>query len=129
MENTDLKLTVEAWSDIVIKNWLAKIDRLGINYSFQLSDSFAHHVICSAGGDVQRIEFAFNFYGRMVDMGVGKGVKIAMVSGRSFAGIRRRPKQWYSATLYAEVKKLRQIIQKKYAIKSTAATVEILGGL
>jgi hypothetical protein len=129
MENTDLKLTVEAWSDIVIKNWLAKIDRLGINYSFQLSDSFAHHVISSAGGDVQRIEFAFNFYGRMVDMGVGKGIKIAMVKERFAAGFRRRPKPWYSATLYAEVKKLRDILQKKYAVKSTAATIEILNEL
>ena len=126
MENTDLKLTAEAWAEIVIKNWLTKIDQLRINYSYQLSDSFMHHVLANAGGDLQRIEFAFAYYGRMVDMGVGKGVKIAMVKERRYEGIRRRPKPWYSVTLYSEVKKLREILQRKYALKTTTTTVEIL---
>ena len=126
MENTDLKLTAEAWADIVIKNWLRKIDQLRINYSYQLSDSFIHHVLANAGGDLQRIELAFAFYGRMVDMGVGKGVAIALVKERSYEGIRRRPKPWYSVTLYSEVKKLREILQAKYALKTTTTTVEIL---
>ncbi|HNS18824.1 MAG TPA: hypothetical protein PKI34_13520 [Bacteroidales bacterium] len=126
MKNTDLKLTAEAWADIVIKNWLSKIDQLRINYSYQLSDSFIHHVLANAGGDLQRIEFAFNFYGRMVDMGVGKGVAIALVKERRYEGIRRRPKPWYSVTLYSEVKKLREILQAKYALKTTTTTVEIL---
>ncbi|HRZ20925.1 MAG TPA: hypothetical protein P5184_04610, partial [Bacteroidales bacterium] len=122
MENSDLKLTAEAWADIVIKNWLTKIDQLRINYSYQLSDSFLHHIVANAGGDLQRIEFAFAYYGRMVDMGVGKGVKIAMVKERRFEGFRRRPKPWYSVTLYSEVKKLREILQRKYALKTTTTT-------
>ena len=128
MENTDLKLTAQAWADIVIKNWLNKIDQLRINYSYQLSDSFMHHVLANAGGDLQRIEFAFAFYGRMVDMGVGKGVKISLVKERRFEGFLRRPKPWYSVTLYSEVKKLREILQTKYAIKAATTTVEILSG-
>ena len=78
-ENTDIKLTVEAWAEIVMERWLDKIDRLGIGYSMQLADSFQMEVISNAGGDVARIEFAFKYYGKFVDMGVGKYTKLDQV--------------------------------------------------
>lgn len=133
-ENTNMILTAEAWAEITIANWLLKIDKLGISYSFQLADSFAHHIIANAGGVVERIEFAFNYYGKFVDMGVGKGVKIADVkslsgdrylSGKG-AGNVRHPKKWYQKTFYAELMKLKDILAEKYAHKGQLAIVNNL---
>lgn len=124
-ENTDIKLTLEAWADIVLDRWKNKIDRLQIGYTLALENSFRMEVISNAGGDVSRIEFAFKYYGKFVDMGVGRGVKIADVSemkvSRRLEGNRqgnyRRPKQWYGRTFYAERLKLMEILSGKYAKK------------
>jgi hypothetical protein len=121
MENTNVNLTVQAWADIVIQIWLDKIEQLKIQYSYQLADSFANHVISHANGNVQRIEFAFNYYGKFVDMGVGKGVSLEEVSTPSNT---RKPKPWYSRTFYAEVQKLGRLLAEKYARKGVLVIVE-----
>ncbi|MBE0663736.1 MAG: hypothetical protein IH597_14875 [Bacteroidales bacterium] len=121
-ENTDLRLTVEAWADIVMDNWLDKIDKLKIGLSWQLEDSLKSTLISNAGGLPERVEFTFNYYGKFVDMGVGKGVTIDMVKDRS--DHRRRPKKWYSATMYAEIIKLREILAKKYGRIAAITIIE-----
>ena len=121
MENLNVNLTVQAWADIVIQIWLDKIERLRIQYSYQLADSFVNHVISHSNGDVQRIEFAFNYYGKFVDMGVGKGVSLEDVSSPD---VRRKPKPWYSRTFYAEVQKLAKLLAEKYARKGVLVIVE-----
>jgi len=63
-------------------------------------------VVASAQGDVLKIDFAFKYYGKFVDMGVGKGVEDRSGQGESdsrklegkMLGNRRRPKKWYSRT-------------------------------
>jgi hypothetical protein len=131
-ENTDIKLTLEAWAEIVLDRWMDKIDRLGIGYSLQLEDSFRMEVINNAGGDVARIEFAFKYYGKFVDMGVGKGTKLDQVKelktdrrleGRQH-GNYRQAKPWYGKTFYAERMKLMEILSAKYARKGALAIVE-----
>lgn len=119
-ENADIRLTLEAWAEIVIKNWLAKIDALGISDTYSLATSFIHHIISNAGGNVQRIEFAFNYYGKFVDMGVGKGVSLSDIGVMT----KRKPKKWYSATFYAEFQKLIRILGEKYAIKGQITIIE-----
>lgn len=121
MENTNLNLTVQAWADIVITIWLNKIEQLKIYQTYQLADSFVNHVISHSNGDVQKIEFAFLYYGKFVDMGVGRGVTIEDVQD---TGNRRKPKPWYSRTFYAEVQKLARIMAEKYARKGALAIVE-----
>lgn len=131
-ENTDIKLTVEAWAEIVMERCLDKIDRLGIGYSMQLADSFQMEVISNAGGDVARIEFAFKYYGKFVDMGVGKYTKLDQVkelkTDRRMEGKQRgnyrRPKAWYGKTFYAERMKLLEILSAKYARKGALIIVE-----
>ena len=131
-ENTDIKLTLEAWAEIVLDRWMEKIDHLGIGYSLQLEDSFRMEVINNAGGDVARIEFAFKYYGKFVDMGVGKGTKLDQVKelktdrrleGRQ-RGNYRQAKPWYGKTFYAERMKLMEILSAKYARKGKLAIVE-----
>lgn len=123
-ENTNISLTVEAWADITIKTWLDKIDKLNINRTFQLYNSFVHHIVSSAGGDISRIEFAFDYYGKFIEMGVGKGVSIDDVGVSST----RKRKPWYSRTLYIELIKLSEILAEKYAHKGVLAIVEGIEG-
>lgn len=121
---SDIKLTVEEWAEIVVKIWEEKMLQLEISDTFQLANSFAFHVIGNAGGDVQRIEFAFNYYGMFVDMGVGRGMKLA----ERFAGSRRQPKPWYTKTFMREVKKLGYIIAEKYAYMGAITIVDGVEG-
>jgi hypothetical protein len=113
-----------AWAQTTVKRWRKKIDRMKIggHSSGELIRSFQYSVLESAGGDVQKIEFAFKFYGKFVDMGVGRGTKLGdqprspygrKLSGR-FLGMKRVPKPWYSKTLYAETQRLLEILQEKY---------------
>lgn len=120
-ENTDINLTLQAWADIVIQIWLDKVEKLRMNYSYQLSDSFVNHVVSHANGNVAKIEFAFNYYGKFVDMGVGKGVTLEDVGNPNTT---RKPKPWYSRTFYAEVKKLTEILAQKYARKGVLTVIE-----
>jgi hypothetical protein len=121
-DNTDLRLTVDAWADIVTDNFFDKIEKLKIGYSWQLEDSIGYELISNAGGLPERVEFAFNYYGKFVDMGVGKGVEIGAVKDRSDHG--RRPKKWYSKTMYAQIMKLRDILQKKYGRIAAITIIE-----
>jgi hypothetical protein len=113
-----------AWANITIKRWRKKIDRMkiGQHSSRELFRSFQYNVQASAGGDVQKIEFAFRFYGKFVDMGVGRGTKVGdqpmsygmgRLSGK-FLGMKRTPKKWYSKTLYSETQRLVEILQEEY---------------
>lgn len=117
-ENTNLSLTVEAWAEIVIKEWEKKIEALKIGVSYQLVDSFYQHVYVNANGDPSRIEFAFNYYGKMVDYGVGNHVNLydrdALIASGETS---RRPKPWYSDTFYKQLEVLRHLIGEKTAKK------------
>lgn len=113
-----------AWAQITVKLWRKILSRLkiGKHSSGELFRSFQYKVIGSAGGDIQRIEFAFNYYGKFVDMGVGRGTRLGdqPMSGTKrrfadkFPGAGRVPKKWYSKTFYAESQRLAEILQKEY---------------
>jgi hypothetical protein len=96
--------------------------KIGKRSSGELFRSFQYKVISSAGGDIRRIEFAFNYYGKFVDMGVGRGTRLGdrpmsrakqRFAGK-FLGAVRVPKKWYSRTFFAESQRLAEILQKEY---------------
>lgn len=118
-ENTQLSETVLAWADIVIRNWEEKIHKLHVTDSYQLLNSFQHHVVLNANGDPLLVEFAFNFYGKFADMGVGKGTNL-VEQGNGL----RKVKPWYSKTFFSEVKKLGEILAEKYARNAALIIVE-----
>ena len=111
-ENTNLKLTVEAWADIVIERWETKIQRLNIRHTGKLADSFHQHVQTQANGNPELIVFTFEYYGKFVDMGVGRGVTFEQVEFSN-----RRPKAWYSKVFFSQLEKLKDILSEKYARK------------
>lgn len=111
--NININKTVEAWADIVIKNWRRKITELDIGVTGSLFDSFQSEVISQSGGNPEKIEFMFNYYGRFVDMGVGRGV---YAGNPGNVTTRRKAKKWYSSILYGQTAKLSELLAEKYSI-------------
>ena len=125
-QNIDLKLTLEAWAEFVVEKWLVKMQTMRIGSSYQLADSFVHQVIMDAGGNPQKIDFMFNYYGKFVDMGVGKGRKLD--SAKVITTINsRRSKPWYSKTFASQVTVLNRILAEKYAYKGMLTVIENIG--
>ncbi len=69
MLNHDSKLSereiAQAWAQITVKLWLINLARMkiGQNSSGDLTRSCKYKVIAGSRGNVDRIEFAFNYYG------------------------------------------------------------------
>jgi len=111
------------WAKITIKRWRKKLRAMRIGDTKELYRSFTKNVIGAANGDVMKIDFAFHYYGKFVDMGVGRGTSISGVKENRTArrlegrmlGNRRRPKKWYSKTFYAESKRLVEIMGEHYS--------------
>lgn len=126
-ENTNITLTVEAWADIVIKEWVKKADALGIKGTGALLASFYNTVITAAAGDPRKVIFAFAWYGKMVDYGIGNGVSLLdrdmMISGGM---TKRRPKPWFTDTFYKQVETLRHLLEEKYANLAERLIIESL---
>ena len=133
-ENIDTAITVEAWANITIKEWIKKIEELKIGQSVnykgetvystgQLVRSFAHHIHLNANGIPEYIKFAFEYYGRFVDWGVGKGVSIENLIKYGDRITTRRPKPWFSPVFSYHVKRLTEIMAEKYAAKAAKVIV------
>lgn len=116
MERTEI---IEAWAERVIGIWIEKIYQMRIHFSYQLLESFRHEMITASGGDVAKVIFAFNYYGKFADMGVGRGVKI---SERAMSN--RKQKPWLSQTFLLEVRKLGHILAEQYASDAVLYIVE-----
>ena len=141
MQSSQFKLSehevAQAWAQITVKQWRKNLSRLKIGQysSGELFRSFQFKVIGSAGGDIQKIEFAFNYYGKFVDMGVGRGTRLGdqplsrtrqRFAGK-FHGTGKVPKKWYSKTFYAESHRLFEILKKEYGRKAQILITESIG--
>jgi len=128
----DERQIADAWAKITIKRWQKKIQGLKIGETGELTRSFLFDVIASAQGDVLKIDFAFKYYGKFVDMGVGKGVKIGQVKENQdsrklegkMLGNRRMPKKWYSKTFAAEAMQLGEIMAKEFGRRGAVVISE-----
>jgi hypothetical protein len=121
--NTNLNITVQAWSDILLENWLDNMHKLRIGYTFDLENSIQYGIEQGSDKLPSAIEFSFMFYGKFVDMGVGNGVKLEDVKSGFH---NRRPKKWYSKTFYGQTLKLSMILAQKYARIAAVNLVENL---
>jgi len=119
-ENTNTTLTVEAWADITIKEWVKKAAALGIAPNNPISaERFVHHIITSSNGDPEKIQFIYDYYLNFVDWGVGKGVTLEHRDMLVSSGATRRQKQpWFTGVFYNQVRILTKIIAEKYSLKS-----------
>ncbi len=118
----------EKWAFFTVSIWREKLHKYKIGRSGgPLYSSFQKNVTTAPDGSVMKINFAFKYYGKFVDMGVGKGTPIGGVNENrtsrklegKMLGNRRRPKKWYSKTFYAEVATLKEIMAREWAHKGT----------
>jgi hypothetical protein len=130
-DKIDTPQIAKAWADITIKIWRQRLIKVGAVRTNHLWQSFVENVIQQANGDVAKVEFGFLFYGKFVDMGVGRGTKIGGVRENAanrrlvgkMLGDRRKPKKWYSKALASETMRLSEILGKTYA-EGTAAIIK-----
>ncbi len=114
--NTGTLITVEAWAEIVVKEWLKKAAALNIPQGYLLN-SFYSHVQANSNGDPSRVFFVFEWYGNMVDWGVGKGVTIANRDMMISAGLtKRRQKPFITDVFYKQLAVLRHLLEEKNAM-------------
>lgn len=98
---------VQAWAEITIDRWRKRMQALDVGDTGALLKSFEAHVTADANGDPAKVTFAFLYYGRFVDMGIGRGY--------------RQAKPWYSPTFRIEVAKLGRFLAEKYGIDAAMA--------
>ncbi len=125
-ENLNTGLTVEAWAEITIKEWVKKAAALGVAPNHPISaERFVHHIITSSNGDPEKVEFMYDYYLNFVDWGVGKGVTLEHRDMLIGAGaIIRRPKKFITDVFYTQVRILAKIMAKKYALKSAHVVIK-----
>jgi hypothetical protein len=120
-DNLNINETAQAWAEILIKIWRQKLIELDIGYSGELFDSFFYTIKSLSNDNPDIIQFGFNYYGKFVDMGVGRDVFVGNPGDVSSG---RKPKPWYSKTFYAQTMKLRELLQDKYGILGASVVSE-----
>lgn len=92
----ELKLTAKRMAERMIK----AAQRLGIGVTGKLIASIQTHVTAKT------LQLNFNYYGRFVDMGVGRGISLDELKALGKYST-RKPKPFYSSEAYSEAALLR----------------------
>ncbi len=119
----NILLTVEAWADIVIKEWVKRAEELNIHPEDPITPiRFYHFITRQANGDPQKIEFTFDFYLKFVNWGVGRGITLEdrdtyVLSGKQkkyYKNGPRRKKPWYDDVFPKQLTILGHLLSEKY---------------
>lgn len=113
--------SLEAWATSVIQGWTTKMSSLGMfdkpENTGLLARSFQHTIIWEARGDdkvefLERVRFAFHFYGKMVDYGLGRGtdIKDRFEGGRDTGSNDRKRKKWIQEPWMAALPPLKKLL-------------------
>jgi len=100
---------IEQWARITVEKWEFQIANKNLIYSGDLLRSFQFQINRDAGGDILLITFAFKYYIRMLDMGVGKGVHKDEVKDSI-----RKPHNFFNKVFYSEFRRLSELMTEKY---------------
>lgn len=126
------KGTVQAWAQYTIRDWWKEQGRKDIGITGRLGRSFKFTTMFDASGELVEVRFNFKFYGRFLDMGVGKGTKLSDVKenatsrrleGRGI-GNARRPKKWYNQPFYYNYNKLAELLAGKLAKSGQSLVIQ-----
>lgn len=98
----------EAWAEMMVNIWLERAKALQI-HDGDFMESFMYDVREGANGEIDKIVHVYNYYGRMVDLGVGNGVKY---DDREKSN--RKAKEWYGDTYFRSVKVLTEKMAQLY---------------
>jgi hypothetical protein len=112
------------WNDILVQRLKEKATQLNINNTGALINSIDAQVLQATDNSLF-IRLNYKEYGKYVDMGVGRGVRIGARGSNAFAQARngrgqllryrRRPRKWYSPVIGKETVILAGIVSRNYA--------------
>lgn len=117
-----LTLLVQNWSKYLKQDLAKVILKKKIGITGVLASSIKYRIEYDNDGPT-KVVFEFSHYGQFVDMGVGKGQKLGDVKGNTTIakaiGIKgRRPKKWYSKTIYPQANQLSAMLREQYGINA-----------
>lgn len=129
-DNKPLEEAVQRWLDIAIERYRFYIDKYNVGFTQSLWNSFTESIIRGSGGDISKLEISFLYYGRFVDMGVGRGYykgsrkqlgdhkyfKYRNVTGQTNKVVSRKARKWYSKTTSFEIMRLSQILSEQFGL-------------
>jgi len=120
-QNLNIDETIKAWAEITIKEWVKKAAFHKVHRESPISSArFIHHIVSSANGSAERINFMFDYYLKFVNWGVGNSVTISDRDVMILPGkTKRRPKPWYDDVFYKQLKILSHLMTEKYSRKVT----------
>jgi hypothetical protein len=130
MEVTNnIRLTVEDWAIIVIKEWLKMARALNMKLEDpNTTERFRYFLTPQANGDIERITFTFDYYLKFVNWGVGKGVDIRNRDTLALAGLtKRRKKPWYDDVFPKQLFILSHLLAERYSQRAIALIKTGLG--
>ena len=107
------RVDLEKWAKITIEKWEFNILQSKLVRTGDLLRSFQYTVSADAGGNTALISFTFEYYLRMLEMGVGKGAPIGADSSR------KRHKV-FTKTFQAELYRLTELMTSMYANRGAA---------
>ena len=110
----------EAWAQMMVDIWLEKANQYDIGHTGDLLNSFTSEVYAAAGGEVDKIVHAYNYYALFVELGVGRGVRYGDTSNR-------REKPFKSEAYWRSVKVLTEKMSELYGEEFNAYITEYLG--
>lgn len=127
--------TMIRWAQITIKELRKSIAAKNVGSSGDLYKSFTYKIDVGANGMPTKVTIGFLFHGKFVDMGVGNGIRLENVKSnrevwqnksKSERGKLRKPKKWYSPTMYLEYQRAAEILAEKYSISLPARFEKLL---
>lgn len=115
-ENTNLHITVEAWAEILIKEWVKRAAQLNISPDNPQSvQRFEHFITSQANGDPAIIKFTFDYYLKFTNWGVGRGVNLENRDTLILADMtKRRPRPFYDDVFPKQLAILGHLMLEKY---------------
>lgn len=114
----NIEPNVRRWAEITLSQFEKKAQALGI-HDGALIKSFQTHLLWHSAGNLQKVQFMYNYYGKFVDMGVGRGVKLTDTDKG-----KRVAKPWFTKTFYKEVEILKHKLAALLAEKVPQIIVE-----
>ena len=117
----DISQVFDEWFAVSVKILKTKIAKLNIHHTGDLFNSVKYETP-SYNELTGKGFLVFNNYGRFVDMGVGRNYFLGNPGRVDTVKTTRTRKEWYSRIFYAQVMRLREIMQTQIG-KEAAHTI------
>ncbi len=112
--------TLRTWAEITEQKLRAALEKRGVGVTDALAQSLAFRVLQASGRNKGGYQLMFHEYGRMIDMGAGRGSGLQSKARRDDKAAKlnaniRKPKKWYAKTFYGEIGSLVAALSRNYA--------------